>query len=72
METTITPNTPGAATEQSAVPSMDSIAAKMTAMREQTLRNQIRQQPEQTATGQEETAESSSPVAPSDNAEAGI
>lgn len=72
METTITPNTPGAATEQSAVPSMDSIAAKMTAMREQTLRNQIRQQPEQTATGQEETAESSSPVAPSDNAEAEV
>jgi hypothetical protein len=48
---------------------MDSIAAKMTAMREQTLRNQIGQQPEKTATGQEESAESSSPVAPdSENA----
>jgi hypothetical protein len=43
---------------------MDSIAAKMTAMREQTLRNQIRQQPEEAVTGQDETAESSSPVAP--------
>ena len=65
METTISPNaTPSAATEQSAVPSMDSIAAKMTAMREQTLRNQIRQQPEETATGQEESAETSSPVVP--------
>ena len=56
METTISPNTSGAATEQSAVPSLDSIAQKMTAMREQTLRNQIRTT-EQTATGQEETAE---------------
>lgn len=64
METTITPNAPSAATEQSAVPSMDSIAAKMTAMREQTLRNQIGQQPEKAATGQEESAETSSPVAP--------
>lgn len=67
METTISPNAPvSAATEQSAVPSMESIAAKMTAMREQTLRNQIRQQPEETATGQEESADESSPVAPSD------
>ena len=66
METTITPNQPQApaATEQSAVPSMDSIAAKMTLMRESTLRNQLRQQPEQTATGQDESAETSSPVAP--------
>lgn len=73
METTISPNTEsGAATEQSAVPSLDSIAAKMTAMREQTLRNQIRPT-EQTATGQDEVAEdSSSPVAPSDNAEAEV
>jgi hypothetical protein len=43
---------------------MESIAAKMTAMRENTLRNQIRQQPEEAVTGQDETAESSSPVAP--------
>lgn len=65
--TTISPNAPvSAATEQSAVPSMDSIAAKMTAMREQTLRNQIRQQPDQTATGEDESAETSTSVAPSD------
>lgn len=65
METTITPNAPqSTGTEQSAVPSMDSIAAKMTLMRESTLRNQLRQQPEQTATGQDESAETSSPVAP--------
>lgn len=69
METTISPNTTSAATEQSAAPSMDSIAAKMNAMREQTLRNQIRQQPEETATGADESAEASSPVAPdSENA----
>jgi len=67
METTISPNTDtGAATNQSAVPSLDSIAAKMTAMREQTLRNQIGQQPEQTATGQDLSADESSPVAPSE------
>jgi hypothetical protein len=65
MTNEISPNSqPTAATESSTVPSMDSIAAKMTAMREQTLRNQIRQQPEETVTGQDETAESSSPVAP--------
>jgi len=65
METTISPNTDaGAATNQSAVPSLDSIAAKMTAMREQTLRNQIGAT-EQTATGVDDVAEeSSSPVAP--------
>lgn len=74
METTISPNTDtGAATNQSAVPSLDSIAAKMTAMREQTERNLLRQQSEQTATGQDEVAEEpSSPVAPSDNAEAEV
>jgi len=71
METTITPNTTGAATEQSAVPSLDSIAQKMTAMREQTMRNQIRPT-EQTATGENETAESSTPVAPSNNADAEV
>jgi len=64
METTITPNAPqSTGTEQNAVPSLDSIAAKMTAMRENTLRNQIRA-PEQTATGEDETAETSTPVAP--------
>jgi hypothetical protein len=67
METTLSPNaTQGAATETSAVPSLDSIAAKMTAMLDQ--RNQTRTT-EQTVTGQEESADSSSPVAPSDDAE---
>ena len=67
METTLSPNaTQGAATETSAVPSLDSIAAKMTAMLD--MRNQNRTT-EQTVAGQEETAESSSPVAPSDDAE---
>lgn len=71
MTTEIMPNATSTATEQSAVPSLDSIAAKMTAMRNETLRNQIRPT-EQTATGQEESAETSSPVAPSDNAEAEV
>ena len=67
METTISPNQPSApaATDQSAVPSLDSIAAKMTAMRENTERNLIRQQAEQTATGEEEAAATSTSVAPS-------
>lgn len=65
MTDTISPNTPaGAVTQSPAVPSLDSIAAKMTAMRENTLRNQIRPT-EQTATGQDGEAEQpSSPVAP--------
>jgi hypothetical protein len=70
METTqVSPNSPQAAVaDTSAVPSLDSIAAKMTAMREQTERNLLRQQAEQTATGQDEVATESSPVAPnSDN-----
>lgn len=72
MTNEITPNAPtGTATESPAVPSLDSIAQKMTAMKEQTLRNQIRPT-EQTATGVDESAESSSPVAPSDNAEAEV
>jgi hypothetical protein len=64
MTDTISPNTPvGAVAESPAVPSMDSIAAKMTAMKEMTLRNQIGAT-NQTATGQDEEAEqSSSPVA---------
>jgi len=61
MTTMITPNSPdpigAAATDNPAVPSMDSIAQKMAVMREQTLRNQIRAT-EDTATGSEE------PVAP--------
>lgn len=64
MTDTISPNTPqGAVTESPAVPSLDSIAAKMTAMKQETLRNQIGAT-NQTATGQDEEAEqSSSPVA---------
>tara|TARA_R110000822_G_scaffold296206_1_gene418587 strand:+ start:867 stop:2015 length:1149 start_codon:yes stop_codon:yes gene_type:complete len=62
-DTTITPNADSAGSEQSAVPSLDSIAAKMTAMRETTQRNQIRAT-EQTATGQDEAAADSSPVTP--------
>jgi hypothetical protein len=59
METTISPNTDtGAVTNQSAVPSLDSIAAKMTAMRNQVSAT------EQTATGRDDSAESSSPVTP--------
>lgn len=65
MTNEISPNSQQtAATESSTVPSMESIAAKMTAMRENTMRNQIRQQPEEAVTGRDETAESSSPVAP--------
>jgi len=67
MTETITPNAPqSTGTESSAVPSLDSIAAKMTAMKNETLRNQIRPT-EQDATGQEGVAEEpSSPVANSD------
>jgi len=64
METTITPNAPqSTGTEQSAVPSLDSIAAKMTAMKNETLRNQIRPT-EQTATGEDDAAATSTSVAP--------
>ena len=61
----VKPNTqPSAVTEQNGVPSLDSIASKMAAMREQTLRNQIRTT-EQNTTGTEDVGEdSSSPVAP--------
>jgi len=59
----ISPNTTSAVTETPSVPSMDSIAAKMTAMREQTLRNQIGST-KQTETGIDESADSSDPVAP--------
>jgi hypothetical protein len=53
-----TPNATSTATVENAVPSLDSIASKMAAMRESTLRNQIR------ATEQTETGETESPVAP--------
>jgi hypothetical protein len=55
---------PAAAAEQNAVASLDQqIAEKMTAMRQQTERNLLRAT-EPTETGSEESAESSSPVAP--------
>ena len=64
MITTITPNAPqSTANDTSAVVSDESIVAKMTAMREQTLRNQMRTTSD-TATGAEDSAESSSPVEP--------
>ena len=64
MITTITPNAPdGTANDTSAVVSDESIVAKMTAMRDQTLRNQMRTTSD-TATGTEDSAESSSPVEP--------
>lgn len=64
--TDISPNAPqGTVTDTNAVASMDSIAAKMTAMREQTLRNQLNSTTE-TETGSETSAEDSSPVAPED------
>ena len=57
MTTMITPNSTdpvgAAANDNPAVPSLDSIAQKMTAMREQTERNLLRAT-EQTATGSEE------------------
>jgi hypothetical protein len=61
--TTTSPNPIAADTSQSAVPSLDSIAAKMTAMREGTQRNQLRAT-EQTATGPDDAAADSSPVTP--------
>lgn len=68
MTTEIMSNPTGATTEQSAVPSLDAIAAKMNAMRETTQRNQLGAT-EQTATGQDDAAAKSSPVAPTDNVE---
>jgi hypothetical protein len=73
METTTSPNTENSAVaSQSAVTSDASIASKMAAMREHTERNLLRQQAEQPATGQDGSADTSSPVAPSDNAEAEV
>jgi len=73
METTISPNQPQApaATEQSAVPSLDQVIAdKMTAMRTQAQRNQTLN-PNQTATGVDESADTSASVAPDKEAEVG-
>jgi hypothetical protein len=62
METTISPNAPtSAATEQSAVPSLDSIAAKMTAMRNQVSAT------EQTAAGVDASGDNSASVATRDS-----
>lgn len=73
METTTSPNTENSAVaSQSAVTSDAIIAAKMAAMREHTERNLIRQQAEQPATGQDGSADTSSPVAPTDNSEAEV
>ena len=67
MTTMITPNSPdniqAAATDNPAVPSLDSIASKMAAMREQTERNLIRAT-EQTATGSDVGETATEPVAP--------
>lgn len=73
MTNEISPNAPqSTVTDNNSVPSLDSIASKMTAMREQTLRNQIRTT-EQTETGQDvEAQETSTPVAPGDEAEAEV
>jgi len=60
---TTSPNPIAADTGQNAV-SDAGIAAKMTAMREGTQRNQIRQQAEATATGLDNAAADSNPVAP--------
>jgi hypothetical protein len=56
--TTIMPNADSTATVENAVPSLESIASKMAAMRESTVRNQIR------TTEQTETGDTESPVAP--------
>ena len=67
MTQLLTPNSTdpvgAAATNNPAVPSLDSIANKMAAMRQQTERNLIRAT-EQTATGAEEDNTDSEPVAP--------
>lgn len=67
MTQLLTPNSTdpvgAAATNNPAVPSLDSIANKMAAMRQQTERNLIRAT-EQTATGAEEDNTNSEPVAP--------
>jgi len=69
MTDTITPNASSSTgTESPAVPSLDAIASKMTAMQKQTVRNQLRAT-EQTATGQDDAAAESGPVATTENVE---
>ena len=58
--TTIMPNADSTATVENAVPSLESIASKMAAMRESTQRNQLR------TTEQTETGDTESPVAPNE------
>ena len=65
MTNDISPNATSAAPEQNAATSLDSIASKMALMRESTLRNQLLAT-EQAATGIDESAETSTPVAPND------
>jgi hypothetical protein len=63
---TITPNNPPvAANVEQSVPSMESIASKMAAMREGTLRNQMRTT-QQESTGETAEANAESPVAPNE------
>ena len=62
--TQITPNAPeSTATDTTAAPTFDSIAQKMTVMREQTLRNQLRAT-DDAATGTVSKAEDTAPVEP--------
>jgi len=69
-ESPISPNASNSTvTESAAVPSLDSIAAKMTAMREQTLRNQIGAT-NQTATGVDDVAEETSMPVATDSSDA--
>jgi len=63
MTENIMPNDQVAATENNAVPSMDSIAAKMDAMKAMTLRNQMRST-DGTETGKSAEANAETPVAP--------
>ena len=58
-----TPNATSTATTENAVPSFESIASKMAAMREQAQRN-LPPATEQTETGESEQANAESPVAP--------
>ena len=63
---TITPNNPPvAANVEQSVPSMESIASKMAAMREGTLRNQMRTT-QQESTGESAEANAETPVAPNE------
>jgi hypothetical protein len=68
MTEQITPNAASSTANDTAATSIDSIAAKMTAMREHTLRNLTRATTE-SATGADASADSSSPVAPEQVAE---